>query len=231
VNKVASEATLYRSALNQFKDQYGYLPGDFPTATQVWGRADGGTDLFSNCAAPISDVSVGKPTCNGDGNGVWANGTENYRAWQQLAAAEYIPGSFTGVRGSGGGNDSIAGQNAPAAGMPNTSFFFYNWGLVSGGHYAGDYTNAMVFGKEVTNSWPYRGALQPKEAYNMDSKYDDGLPAQGSMRQFTATWNASSGNTPCSSDDTITATYVRSNTGTGCPMIFRQDFKASPSAQ
>jgi len=39
---VSVDARNFIIATRQFKEKYAYLPGDFPTATTVWGRADGG---------------------------------------------------------------------------------------------------------------------------------------------------------------------------------------------
>lgn len=68
-NAVISKMNSLRVAYNQFKIKYGYPAGDLPTATQIWGRADNGTPVTSNCASPSSDNANPKGTCNGNGNG------------------------------------------------------------------------------------------------------------------------------------------------------------------
>lgn len=177
------DAQSYAASISQFQDKFGYLPGDMPTATRVWGRVGGGT---GDCANSATDVSVGKTTCNGDGNGL-IDGvqSEEFRAWQQLVAAEFISGSYTGVQGSGGVAHTIVGVNAPAGPFGNTGFFLWSWGYKDSSDptlFEGDYNNTMVFGGETPANYPSLPVLAGAEANSIDLKNDDGLPATGSVR-------------------------------------------------
>ncbi|MDX2094520.1 MAG: prepilin-type N-terminal cleavage/methylation domain-containing protein [Alphaproteobacteria bacterium] len=181
---VGTNAATYMMAMNQFKTTYGYVAGDFPTATELWGRADGGVPLTSNCAAPDTTASVGAPTCNGDGNGYLnATGHEIFRAWQHLAASGLITGRFTGISPYG------IGISIPKGPLGNTG---YGWGaglvevnnaaLADATYFDGDYTNMLTFGAPAAIM--DGAALTPAETFELDTKLDDGVPATGGMRVY-----------------------------------------------
>ncbi|MBY0354312.1 MAG: prepilin-type N-terminal cleavage/methylation domain-containing protein, partial [Rickettsiales bacterium] len=60
VRSVVTDALKYQSAVQLFRDTYNALPGDFSTATSLWGAAA--------ACMPTADFS-GTATCNGNGNG------------------------------------------------------------------------------------------------------------------------------------------------------------------
>lgn len=69
LKEIVSSAKNYQLAVKQFQAQYGFPPGDFPTATEVWGRLDGG-DIAVNCASAMDSVAAtGTETCSGNGDG------------------------------------------------------------------------------------------------------------------------------------------------------------------
>lgn len=107
LRRFTTDANSYITAFYQFKLKYGSIPGDMPNATELWGRADGVAGT-GQCASPDSTISVGKATCNGDGDGTlnWYSSAgamgslpshESFRAWQHLAAAGMIVGQYDGV--------------------------------------------------------------------------------------------------------------------------------------
>lgn len=233
LNSALNQVALYRSALQQFKAQYNYPPGDFPTATEVWGRADGGTPITANCANPRTDVSVGKETCNGNGDGVidvvsatWAEG---FRAWQQLRAADMIEGGYTGIWSSAANMvHATAGVNVPKGQIADSGFTWnssvneqaYN----ATNYFDGDYSNALFFGKAQAGNWHYRPVVKPAQAYSMDKKMDDGMPATGSVRVFTEAWIDTyiSSSITCSNPGVSpqASTYNNSSSDDACTMIF-----------
>lgn len=107
LRQVSTDANGHIIAFHQFKLKYGEIPGDFSGATALWGRADGVAGS-GNCATPQSTQSLGKTTCNGDGDGMltWNDAGfqyhEHLRAWQHLALAEMIAGRFNGSSGTWG---------------------------------------------------------------------------------------------------------------------------------
>jgi prepilin-type N-terminal cleavage/methylation domain-containing protein len=239
VNRVLTDANVYRTASEQFKTQYEYLPGDFPFATKIWGRADGGADLSANCADPFNNASVGAPTCNGNGNFLIdkASTTSNepFRFWQQLQAAGYISGLYTGIADSLFPNSnysmmSTPGKNIPAGALSRSGYLVISDGVRAvddADYYAGDYRNMMVFGTHAPGTWPYDGALTPGEAYQLDKKVDDGMPGLGVVRNFPKTFYDYFPRTCVDAGTGTSATYVRTEATATCAIIFTDDFTES----
>ena len=74
----------YKTAANNFFDQYEALPGDFREASQYW---------------PACSPTEGANACDGDDDGIIGSGAsgEDLRAWEHLALAGLIKGDFPGV--------------------------------------------------------------------------------------------------------------------------------------
>lgn len=223
VNKLGAEAVHLRTAMNQFKDKYGYLPGDFPNATQIWGRADGGSDVIANCTNPNTAPSTSKATCNGDGNGsIRGSSTlaENFRVWQHLSAAEMIAGQYAGTSGtSSNSSHALIGINVPAAALPNGGYFLYSWDNLVGNtsYFDADYKNALVLGANVANSYPFNALLTPADGFAMDTKYDDGIPSTG----YIVSRKLANCNT---STTDATAKYNLTYKKAACSFIFKEGF-------
>jgi hypothetical protein len=203
-----------------FKDKYKYLPGDMPTATTFWG-AD------SNCPNTSYTASPHTATCNGNGDGdigylsaIGDDHSHDYemsRAWQQLANAGLIEGSYNGIFGSAG---AVAGINSPISHLPSAM-----WSV--GFEFAPDTAHATPMG-----AWPgmishflQLGSvsgyvLTATEAYNIDTKIDDGLPGMGNFRATPGFVNPN-----CSStSDQTTAIYVTAQTGLNCTVAWFMKF-------
>jgi prepilin-type N-terminal cleavage/methylation domain-containing protein len=227
------DAKAYAIAKQLFLDKYSALPGDMPMATRVWGNADGGGDPTVNCATPDTDVSVGKLTCNGDGNGViepgGASGNEVFRAWQQLSAAEMIPGAYTGISGPNDMLEAIPGINAPRTALAGAVFAFESWGPQAGDtqYYVGDYNNIIIMGG-VRPSSPYGPILTGAEALMMDTKLDNGLPGLGGIRTFAQTWMDINVGRCVSSDAPEEAAYIATSEAPTCFLLFMSNFQAKP---
>lgn len=230
VNSAGMDANSHRYAINQFRDKYGYPPGDLPTATQVWGRADGVAGA-GDCAAPSTDVANVQGTCNGNGNG-YAEGYEVFRAWQQLVLAGLLTGGFTGVA-TDGSLASTPGTNVPPGKIRNSGFFEWSWGRSVTDNttfFAGEYYNTLAFGGSTVTSWPYGGIISAKEAYVLDDKFDDGRPGTGIIRTPAATQMVALGNGNCvSSDSAATAVYNRGVSGDKCMLLFMDNYKPNRS--
>lgn len=235
-NRILVDANTYRTALSQFQVTYAYPPGDFPTATKVWGRADGDANIDANCGNPRSDASVGSPTCNGNGNGVIdiADGTwsESFRAWQQLSAAELIQGSYTGVWSSAVDMiHSTPGLNIPAGPLAKSGFTWnsniYEQAYTLTNYFEGDYRNALFFGKEVVASWVRGGALKARDANKLDDKADDSKPGSGAIRTFTNSWvdtNIAPTVQCATTDLASTAVYDLASSDEACVLIFTDQY-------
>jgi prepilin-type N-terminal cleavage/methylation domain-containing protein len=102
LNTMMNESKIYISAFNQFQTRYNAPPGDYASASSAWSGAG-----------------------NGDGNGlIRANGgagntAEYYYAFQHLALAGFIQGSYTGAAN---GILRVAGLYANSTTPPSQPF-------------------------------------------------------------------------------------------------------------
>lgn len=171
------DITEFRQAITFFHEQYAEYPGDMPTATQNWGKADGGGG--DGTGADCRDtISTDKTTCDGDGDGkietADASTNEALRLWQHLANAELLENKFTGAFNASG--DLEAGTNVPEA-------------PVNGGVYEVYYQNAALFDRTghliklaaITDSTADNAVLSPHDAFALDEKYDDGKADSGAI--------------------------------------------------
>lgn len=186
----------YHSAVMTFRDKYFAIPGDMTNATQFWGDND------SFCAdAAIADGTPG--TCNGNGSGYieapnagapynqGQNGSaEKYQFWVQLAYAGLIEGSYTGIDSGCGsfGWCAVAGENSPASKYGNNTVIDMNGYF---GSYAAAYSyyfpelngvNRFTIRRNNNVGGGDSGVMPPEDAWNMDTKLDDGKPARGKFR-------------------------------------------------
>jgi prepilin-type N-terminal cleavage/methylation domain-containing protein len=218
VNSVVSQYQRYSAASEAFRDKYNGVPGDIPNATSIWGD--------NNTSCPDANVNGSPGTCNGDDDGYWATAaaaadatSENFQAWNQLALAGFIDGSYTGTYSSTG--TVTYGTQYPLSKLRNAGWSSASLQLYAGdaSFYALDYGNYLY----LRNTGTVTGAvLTPKEAWTIDSKIDDGLPAYGKV--IGAFWN----NTCATPDDgatftnsNLTSSYRLSDDTEQCALIFR----------
>ncbi|MCH2546206.1 MAG: prepilin-type N-terminal cleavage/methylation domain-containing protein [Alphaproteobacteria bacterium] len=241
---ILSDKEKYVNAVEQFKTKYKSLPGDMANATQIWGAENAD---FTACAL-LTTPSTTKATCDGDGDdsiaqvpeSIMASGGdeirhEYFRAWQHLANAGLIEGSFSGVNEcdtTGGGIACYkAGKNAPLSDLRNTTWALFDMAslaaipsyIFSGSQYR----HVMYYGGEnAGNDMPFGRMLIPKEAWNLDYKADDGLPGKGHIMTIepvaVTTWNNKN---DCATDtDPDVAIYDVANTENECMLLFRLPF-------
>lgn len=175
---VTTERDRYTTAAASFRDKYFALPGDFTMATKFWGDQASGT---ASCAdATVTDGTPG--TCNGDGNGnVGTTGPGNpeaLRAWQHLQMAGLIEGTYTGYA------TTPTFPAVPGTNVPKSKLGQAGWGMYYRGG-AGNWIwqkagNFVQVGTVETNGL-FNGAMNPSDAWNIDTKTDDGLPETGSV--------------------------------------------------
>ncbi len=81
------------------------------------------------------------------------------------------------------------------------------------------YGNKFLIGAVASGSTPENPVLKPEEAWNFDTKFDDGKPAYGSVIASNwATCTLSSSNTDYAKD------YLLSSSAVGCSLRFKQAF-------
>lgn len=152
----------YRAAINTFVDRYQVLPGDMPVAV----------------ATAEVDAAIGT---GGNGDGVigaagvaWnANTSGNAEAnafWSHLAAAELV----SGVQTNGA---AVLGQGLPAARIAGAGFTLAN--TAQGG-------NWLRLHNGVNAAAGAAPALSGEQSLEIDRKFDDALPASGTIFTLSA---------------------------------------------
>ncbi|AIF81604.1 prepilin-type N-terminal cleavage/methylation domain-containing protein [endosymbiont of Acanthamoeba sp. UWC8] len=171
LRSVITEANEYMEAINLFEQKYGNLPGDIPTASDLWG---------TTCDATPSN-------CNGNGDGVIYYSSsllknEAMRAWQHLSLAGMIRGSYTGIA-------SIANQTDIGVNAPESKYSNGGWSIYYHQPYNPPYDTgqSLIIGMFQANSLPGNSLIIPLDAYNIDTKIDDGLPRTGLVWGDSAT--------------------------------------------
>ncbi len=223
---VSTEYTKYYAAVNSFKDKYFALPGDMPNAVRLWGAQAGATTdgADATCAA-LTTAATGTATCNGNGDGqVLDCSYEVFRFWQHLANAGLVEGNYSGVRGASVCNHVI-GTNAPRSKMNNGGWSFSYLGTIAGdaGTYALDYGSLFWFGV-ATPDRTQGNILKPEEAWNIDTKLDDGKPGTGKviMRSEASVWGAANQCTTSASNTDYAGNYNLTSSAITCSLLIRQ---------
>lgn len=184
---VANEFDTMRKSIMEFRDKYRGLPGDITTAEAIWG-ADAG------CPGTSSNTTPKIATCNGDGSGtvgsssgagVMGDQKEWFRAWQQLANAGFIRGSYSGAAGDASVSEAVVGVNVPSSQVSGAGWTL-NYMLMStnGMLWKDQYGHLLNFGAYSKGDYTRGAILTPEEAIHLDSKIDDGSPGRGFIRSW-----------------------------------------------
>lgn len=168
---IAAESIVYQDMIENFKQQYGYLPGDFPNAFSIWNTA---------CASSASN-------CDGNGNGAieYTNGTENveaFRAWQHMFLA--------GISGLDlPGDAQVSGEadfyyNIPRSNVLNVGWTMDIGTFIENGTDQG--YQALRIGGFRSSSNLTQGFFSVKEAKIFNNKYDNSVANTGSITYYCA---------------------------------------------
>lgn len=221
LRSVAADFSRYHAAIRSFQDKYFAIPGDMTNATAFWGFAAG---TVGNDAACFNASQTGQGTCNGTGNGDLVGATasannpqgETFHAWKQLANAGLIEGSYTGFPKTSGAYNPDLGVNVPRGRLSNSGYFLWTGanGYVDVNWYPSKAGTIIFFGSP-TGGLTDGPALKPEEAWNLDTKLDDGKAGLGSVRTYkmgsTATPNCTDGTDPNTSNYRLSFTSVACN--------------------
>lgn len=193
LRKVVVEFTSFHTAVAEFEETYGYLPGDMPTAFNFWGA-----DCGANATGTAGD-------CNGDGDGYveFAETTagmpqEDLLALEHLAFADYISGSYTGENASASARYALR-TNTPTSEPFNNAGYMFRTEADSGGdriYNTRGHTIRMgnLVDESVTRQqYPVGGMVAAKDAYSIDMKIDDGNASSGMFYSIREPIAASSG--------------------------------------
>ncbi|PZP86220.1 MAG: hypothetical protein DI582_03665 [Azospirillum brasilense] len=204
---ITNDMSRYRAANLMFKDKYFSLPGDMTNAYSFWQGKD--TCTANSVASPSNNNG-----CNGNGDGTIDVTTgESFKVWMHLKQAGLVEGGYTGYYPANWGGQTYfhcfyIGTNIPGARGSSTSFFhLYSMPLVARGWFTGDvngYRNRIMYSDYA------RTPLTSAEAWNIDTKLDDGRPGLGAVTANQSGANCSVGG----STTTATAEYnLSANTG------------------
>ncbi len=175
----------YNAAVNTFRTKYNGLPGDLRNAVSFFPVADFGAAVrngngnrqLEQCVTAASGLcgsaAAGGPFEAVDTGGSPTHDGEVIQFWHHLSLAELINGSYNGTAGDGSAPNNYGGLGFtfPVTRLDRNGVGvfaaegrnFYQLGVISGAAY------------EVDPS------LSPEEAFNLDSKIDDGRPGSGSV--------------------------------------------------
>lgn len=162
------------AAMNTFRDKYRFLPGDlsaaaatqfgFAARTGAVGRGDGNS-YISGGTATATDLN-----------------SETVLAWVDLNRVALLDGSYT-----------VGADAAAVAANPDAVKTFLPEAKLGRGNvitvYSAVGSNFYQIGgvDSVAAGVPtLRATLTPQEAYNLDQKMDDGIPATGSSRAMSS---------------------------------------------
>lgn len=209
LRSISTEYNRYRTATMSFRDKYFALPGDMPNATTFWGKDNSGIGMSCN-SDPANAGSPG--TCSGDGDGnvggqVSSNlRSESFRFWQHLSLAGQLEGSYSGtytgpiIPGANVGATKFSGGNTPGWSPMSAAISWWVYGVK---------TNFFLLTSYDTSGTYWGTPLSPEDAWNIDTKLDDGKPDMGAV--MGGNFLASGCITPWVQDYNWPPTYVSAN--------------------
>lgn len=221
----STDTQRYITAIQTFRDKYFAIPGDMTNAVRFWGAQAGGTadGPDAACGPALTAAAAGTATCNGNGNGniaaVNAENYETYRSWQHLANAGLIEGSYSGVTAGAANSFSPSiGVNSPRSRISNSGFTLVYYAPTTSSadptYFVSPNGNMFWFGTAAA-SYTSAPALKPEEAWNIDTKLDDGRPGYGNI---LSTKSATTCNT---NTDPSLSEYQLSLSGINCSLFIR----------
>ncbi len=233
LRSVTTEFNRYNTAFLAFRDKYFALPGDFANATSIWGTDPGGCPGTS-----ATTTGPGSATCNGNGDGMINGLTANdlYRSWQHLADAGLIEGQYTGVPNSTSWwirSINIAMPNVPVSRLSGAAWnvqFVGGQDITSTYFFDGSYPHILLLGIAAGDPLASAGPLSPEDAWNIDTKMDDGKPGSGRVLSLKNSNQANAANGCSNQTYTIassiaaTSDYLLTNSKSICALAFKMNF-------
>ncbi|MFZ4124859.1 MAG: thrombospondin type-1 domain-containing protein [Rickettsiales bacterium] len=208
-----------------FRAKYEAWPGDYSFAIDAWGAAD------ANPTTCVTTPSTSKLTCNGNADGLIIPSTgsnEVYRFWQHLANAEMIEGSFNGVT-QGTNEFSSTAANSPSSRYTKGGWFVWSWSNMVGdsAFFDRSYGNTLAVGSGWNaNNWPNGALLSTQDAWNIDTKLDDGKPATGKVA--VSLWPSC---TTAANSAAVSADYKLDASGPNCILLWPNALAIDPTSR
>jgi prepilin-type N-terminal cleavage/methylation domain-containing protein len=219
IRALYGEYTQLTTAMNAFKLKYNCVAGDCARATDFFGTDPEG------CGAVGDEKATAKmATCNGNGNGMVGEATatedETLTVWQQLAAAGLWPGLYRG----GIRMDIIPTFLDESVIPPVKAAKNAGWHIAN--NTAGWRLGSTAYTANFVYTYPYNyfnqslkeGVISPIEARAMDTKYDDGAPANGLIQVPNSIYVNNC--TDLSAANTSGAAVYLAQDGKNCTLMF-----------
>jgi hypothetical protein len=206
IKSLIKEKNKFQGVVSQFELLYKSLPGDMIDATDFWSG----------------------DTSNGNGDGQIASSDEAFRAIDQLALADLIDGAYSG---SGGSGVVLPGRTSEGSVYPLAvdGVGIYIRCCGNDGDSTLTFNNTInLFTLDLLNSGKKAGLVSPIEAYNIDLKYDDGIPDAGFVGAI-GNWGGSAyTKTNCYSSSGSSSTYDKTgnykDNAVSCQLLFAYDW-------
>ncbi len=222
---VNAEYQQFSTVTMTFRDKYLAIPGDIANATAFWGK--------DNVACTGDSGTAKTPgTCNGDGDGNLefaadvSETAEMFQFWKQLQLAGLVQGTYTGLSGTGSKWEAVPGSNVPSSKMNQATWTAANNNQFVGSAYSYkfDYKNFFFFGKASDPALANVAVLKPEEAWNLDTKFDDGKPGSGKVIAMYWDDECAAADDGSSANDDLASSYRLQESGILCALFFPQAF-------
>ena len=228
---VTTEYQNYVSATQTFRDKYFGIPGDLRNASRFWNQQFSGSGCTGNGTINAAGA------CDGNGDGIVAVDTaagqtgENLQFWRHLANAGLIEGTYSATA-VGGVDGTVFGANVPRSKLSNAGWGIFtadSWNNENGSQARFlpdtviatiDYDSSFLFGAAVSNNLNFGPALAPEEAWNIDTKLDDGNPVVGFVLAPSFNCNRATSLLGAGTPDE----YDLTNTATACSLVFSRQY-------
>jgi prepilin-type N-terminal cleavage/methylation domain-containing protein len=152
----------YKAAYDEFQKKYMALPGDLEDASNIISSA------VTSSSGSLGDNKIDYSS----------NNTEQFAAWQQMAAAQLIQGGYSGTGTQTSYNTGSTNTNIPSGPHQQSGFRIY-YDSTAETHFI-SYTRFQA-GCNSANNCETVGVLQPSDSILVDKKMDDGIPNTGKI--------------------------------------------------
>lgn len=194
VKKVISDIQTYKSAINEFKRKYGFLPGDIKK-TQIFSLSETNTDGNENNIIEDINQQNGLEDQNLKLDGEIAN------FWLHLYKSGFIDN-----------NERIF----PYIDYLQTGILIFSDGTENYFHLA---VNGVNKNKEIETIFN----LTPYQAYQIDSKLDDGLPTTGNIFVYGGNFINNSVENKIPEGCSTNSEYLTSSKQKLCQLVMKLD--------
>jgi len=209
---VISQIDRFRAGITTFIDRFKSYPGDFARATEL---------LSANVGVGNDDGHVGAINAAAANLATAANvlGQENIDFFTHLLAAQLVSGG-TVVADGGAAIACFSGNCATPSPQPSSAFpqtgLSINYGTHEGttaNPGSSRQTHWLILSRWAAAALPATSggsAVSPQRAFQLDSKYDDGIAWEGSIRTIPTVGGCGA----------AAATYTATTTTIDCNLVF-----------